>query len=108
MDQTSLTRLIVTRRTNDLTDNIKETLKERLKSCAAISLTLEESTDISDTALLVIFIRPVTVDLDVVEELLEVTSLSSTGQDVCEHVIRVVENRILPNCVVLQQMALPP
>ena len=61
--------------------------------CAAFSLALDESTDISDTALLVIFIRADTVGFDVVEESLHMASLSSTttGQKICEHVIRVVE-----------------
>ena len=48
-------------------DNIKETLKEELKSCEAFSLALDESTDISDTAQLVIFIRAVTAAFDIVE-----------------------------------------
>ena len=93
VEQTNLLHFTVSRRTNDLSDNIKETLKERLKSYAAFSLALDESTDINDTALLVIFIRAVTVGIDIVEEFLDVTSLSSTttGQDICEHVIRVVE-----------------
>ena len=49
--------------------------------------------DINDTALLVIFIRAVTVGLDIVEEFLDMASLSSTttGQDIGEHVITVVE-----------------
>ena len=93
VEQTSLLCFTVSRRTNDLSDNIKETLKERLKSCAAISLALDESTDISDTALLVTFISSVTVGFDVVEELLDMTSLSSTttGQDICGQMIRVEE-----------------
>ena len=64
-----------------------------MKSCAAFSLALDDNTDISDTAQLVIFIRAVTVGFDVVEVFLDVASLSSTttGQDICEHVIRVVE-----------------
>ena len=49
-EQTSLSRFTVLCRTNDLSDNIKEILKERLKSCEAFSLALDESTDISDTA----------------------------------------------------------
>ena len=93
MEQTTLSRFTVSRRTIGLSDNVKETLKERLKSCAAFSLALEESTDISDTALLVIFIRAVTGGFDVVEELLDMASISSTtmGQDICEHLIRVVK-----------------
>ena len=78
MQQTSFSRFTVSRRTNDISDNIKETLKERLKSYAAFSLALDESTDINDTAQLFIFIRAVTVGIDVVEEFLDMASLSST------------------------------
>ena len=83
----------VSRRTNDLSDHIKETLKERLKSCEAFSLALDESTHISDTAQLVIFIRAVTAGFDIVEEFLDMASLSSTttGQDICEQALKVVE-----------------
>ena len=59
---------LVSRRTNDLSDNTKETLKERLKSCKAFGLALDESTDISGTAQLVIFIRAVTAGFDIVKE----------------------------------------
>ena len=92
-EQTSLSRFTVLRKTNDLSDNIKEILKERLKSCEAFSLALDESIDISDTAQLVIFNRSVTADFDIVEELLDMASLSSTttGQDICEQVLKVVE-----------------
>jgi len=48
VEHASLARFTVSRRTNDLSDNIKET--ERLKSCEAFTLALDESTDISDTA----------------------------------------------------------
>ena len=84
---------LVSRRTNDLSENIKKTLKKRLKSCEAFSLTLEESADISDTAQLVIFIRAVTAGFDIVEEFLDMASLSSTttGQDIFEQALKVVE-----------------
>ena len=93
VEKTSLSCFTVSRRTNDPSDSIEETLTEGLKSCAAFSLALDESTDISDTALLVTFIRAVTVGFDVVEEFLDMASLSITtkGQDICEHMIRVVE-----------------
>ena len=38
--QTSLSRSTVSRRISDLSDNIEETLKDRLKSCEAFSLAL--------------------------------------------------------------------
>ena len=68
-------------------------MKERWKSCEAFSLALDESTDISDTAQLVIFIRAVPTDFDIVEDFLDMASFSSTttGQDIYEEVLKVVE-----------------
>ena len=93
VEQTSLSRFTVSRRINDPSDNIKETLKDRLKSCEAFSLALDESTDINDGAQLVIFIRAVTADFDIIEEFLDMASLFSTttGQDICEQVLKVVK-----------------
>ena len=93
VEQISLSRFTVSRRINDLSDNIKETLKDRLKLCEAFSLALDESTDINDTAQLVIFIRAVTADFDIIEEFLDMASLSSTAteQDICEQVFKVVK-----------------
>ena len=108
VEQTSLLRFTVSRRTNDLSDNIKETLKERLKSYAAFSLALDDSKDISDTALLVILIRAVTVGFDVVEEFLDM-GRTRQGQNICENVIRVVvQTESSQINVILQQMVLPP
>ena len=92
VEQTTLSRFTVSRRINDLSDNIKETLKDRLKSCEAFNLTLDESTDINDTAQLVIFIRAVTADFDIIE-FSDMASLSSTttGQDICEQGLKVVK-----------------
>ena len=55
-------------------------------------LSLDESTDICDTDKLAICIEELTVGFDVVESL-DMASLfaTATGQDICEHVIRVVE-----------------
>ena len=44
LEQTSLLRFALSHRTIDLSDNIKITLKERLKSCAASSLAMDEIT----------------------------------------------------------------
>ena len=94
LEQTSLSRFTVSCRINDFLYNIKETLKEKLKSCETFSPALHVSTDISDTAKLVIFIRAVTVNFNIVEEFLDMASLSSTttGKDICEQVLKVVGN----------------
>ena len=93
VEQTNLSRFTVSRRTNDLSGNIKETLKEGLRSCEAFSLTLDESTDISDTTQFIIFIRAVAAGLDIVEKFLNMASLFSTttGQDICEKALKVME-----------------
>ena len=93
LEQTSLSRFTVSGRINGLSDNYERTLKDRLKSCEAFNLALDESTDINDTAQLVIFIRAVTADFDIIEEFLDMASLSSTttGQDICKQVLKVVK-----------------
>ena len=81
VEQTRLYRFTVLRRINDLSYNIKETLKERLKLCGAFSLTLDESTDISNTARFVIFIRAVTAGFDIVEEFLDMARFPPQPQE---------------------------
>ena len=68
VEQTRLSHFSVSHRPRDLSNSIKEILKEMLKLCAAFSLALDENTDISGTGLLVIFVRAVTAGFDVVEE----------------------------------------
>ena len=93
MKQTSLFCFTISHRINDLLYNIKKTLKEILKLCEAFSLALDENTDISDTAQLVIFIRAITVGFDIVEGFLVLVSFSytTTKKDICEQVLKVVE-----------------
>ena len=55
-EQTSLSCFTLLHRTNNLSDNIKEILNERLKPREAFSLALDGNTDISDTGQLVIFL----------------------------------------------------
>jgi hypothetical protein len=55
-----------------------------VSSCVAFSLQLDESTEIRGTAQLLVFIRMVSEDLSVKEELLGVSSLKgrATGQEI--------------------------
>ena len=113
MEQTSLSRFTVLQRINGLSYNIKGTLKDRLKSCEAFSLALDESTDTNEAAQLVIFIRAVTADFDIIEEFLDMASLSctTTRQYICKQVLKVVKKFELNPAklyVVLQQMVLLP
>ena len=57
------------------------------------SVALDESTDISDRAQLIIFIRATTAGFNIFEKHLDMSNMTSptTGQDICEQVIKVVE-----------------
>ncbi|KAJ8049127.1 General transcription factor II-I repeat domain-containing protein 2A [Holothuria leucospilota] len=72
VDKTSLSHQTVARREDDLATNIKS----RLMDCQYYSLALGESTDISDTAQLAIFVRGVNQNFEEVEELLDLRPMN--------------------------------
>jgi len=63
-----LSHQTVSRRIQDLSTDLEEQLRNQLKTCQAFSIALDESTDISDTAQIVFWIRFVSEDLSVHEE----------------------------------------
>lgn len=70
-----LSRNSVVRRVEKLSLNLKEQLADDIDKCMCFSIQLDESTDISDTAQLLIFIRMVFDDFTVKEELFGMISL---------------------------------
>ena len=64
-----LSRRTVVRRIKDLSDHINVKLIDVIKSFKYFSLALDESCDISDTSELLIFIRGITEDFQIVEQL---------------------------------------
>ena len=82
-----------TRKVDDTAANIENTLVRRLSGCEFYSLALDESTDISDTAQLAIFVRRVAITFDVVEELLDICPLkgTTTGKDVFAKLNQVIK-----------------
>jgi hypothetical protein len=82
----SLSRMTVTRRLEELASNVEETLKTKLLACKFYSLALDESTDLTDTAQLAIFIRGIDDELKVFEERLVLCPLKGTtkGTDILE------------------------
>ena len=86
VEQINLSRFTVARRIDDLSQNIEVSLKDRISKCFAFSIALDKSTDLSDTAQLVVFIRGVT------EEFLEMANVQSTttGQNICEEVTKMM------------------
>ena len=93
VEQISLSRFTVARRIDDLSKNIKVSLKDRISKCSALSIALDESTDLSDTAQLVVFIRGVIDNFEVIEEFLDMASMkaTTTGQNICEEVIKMMK-----------------
>ena len=93
IEQTSLSRYTVARRIDTMACHLEDALAENINKFSHFSLALDESTDINDTAQLAVFIRGVTDDFEVEEELLDLSSMKSTttGEDITKEVLKVSE-----------------
>ncbi|XP_017891841.1 general transcription factor II-I repeat domain-containing protein 2-like [Ceratina calcarata] len=79
----SLSRSTISRRIREIAENMMEQLSECSKKFVAYSLALDESTDISGTPKLSIFIRGVDIHMNIVEELLDFCDMKGTkGEDI--------------------------
>lgn len=88
----SLSHQTVARRILNMDTFLVEKLADIVKNCIYFSIALDESTDISHTSQMLIFVRTVDVDFNVSEELLKLASLHSTtkGVDIYEELKNVV------------------
>ena len=79
-----LSRNTVTRRCEDMSEDVHSQLKKDVNSCECFSLQFDESTDMVDVAQLCIFIRMVFEDMSAKEELLTILPLKGTtrGEDI--------------------------
>ncbi|XP_067132090.1 general transcription factor II-I repeat domain-containing protein 2A-like [Centruroides vittatus] len=77
-----LSRNTVMRRIEKMSGNVKEQLYNDINRCSCFSLQCDESTDISDTAQLLVFIRMVFKDFTCKEELLGMISLKERTRGV--------------------------
>lgn len=89
----SLSHQTIARRIDFMANDIESSLKTQLQKCVFYSLALDESTDMSDTAQLAVFVRGVSEDYTVIEELLDLRSMkdTTTGQDIYEEVKSCIE-----------------
>lgn len=95
VDHLPASRHTMERRISALSGSILNNLQTNIKECSAISLALDESTDIKDTPQLAIFVRYVSKDFEIVEELLDLVALKDTtrGCDVKEALDDVIKKK---------------
>ena len=86
--ETCLSHQTIGKRIDDLSDNIEGTQKDKLSACVLYSLALDERTNQSDTAQLVIFIRGIDENFNIIEEMLDLyhKNGTTTGKDIFEFV----------------------
>ena len=86
--ETCLSHQTIGRRIDDLGDNIEGTLKDKLSACVLYSLALDESTDQNAAAQLVIFIKGIDENFNIIEKILDLchTKSTTTGKGMYEFV----------------------
>lgn len=91
--QISLSRNTVTRRIEDMSRDIKQQFKEKAREFVAFSLACDESTDVSDSAQLLLFIRGVNENMEITQELAGLETLRNTtkSEDLFAAVERVLD-----------------
>ena len=93
-----LSRRNIVHRIDAISHNLSEQLTEMSKSFQLYSLALDESTDLQDSAQIVIFIRGIDAEFNITEEMLSIESLkdTTTGEELYGAVINYLERNGLP------------
>lgn len=94
----SLSANTVAERISDLSEDIYVQLRENAKSFCAYSVTLDESTDNTDTAQLAVYVRGVNDNFEVIEDLLAVIPMhgQTTAQEIFRLLCGAIEDAGLP------------
>lgn len=90
----SLSANTVARRTEDLGNNVVYQLKDACKDFEWFSIALDESTDVTDSAQVLLFVRGVNSDFKITEELADVHSMESsvTGDKIFAKISETISN----------------
>ena len=90
----SLSANTVAEHISDMSSNIYEQLREKAKCFSAYSIPLDESTDITNTAQLAIYLRGIDDNFEVIEELLTIILMYgvTTGQEVFRRLCDAIVN----------------
>ena len=91
-EEVSLSRQIVARHIEAIGKDLTSQLKELVPSFQLFSLALDESTDIDDTAQLLIFVRGISENFEITEKLLSMESMKNTTTG--ENIFECVENAL--------------
>ena len=94
----SLSANTVAERISDLSSDVYDQLCEKAKCFSVYSVVLDETTDITDTAQLAIYVRGVDDNFEVIEELLTVIPMygQTTAQEIFHQLCDPIENASLP------------
>ena len=76
-----------------LSSHLEDALAESIRKFSHYSLAIDASVDISDIARSVVFVRGVTEDLEVDEDLLDMASMKSTttGENIAQEVLKIAQ-----------------
>lgn len=99
----SLSRQTITRRINDISEEIVMNLRNNIKNFKFYSLAFDESTDISDTSQLAVYIRGVNESFQITQELLNLLSLKDTTKG--EDIFQAIKKCLLDNGLHLEMLS---
>ena len=86
----SLSARTITRRIEDLSEDVKTCQQDCLKNLQYFSIAIDESTDTTDTAQLAAFVRGVSSNFDIFEDFVELVPMkgTTTGADILKALLQ--------------------